>query len=201
MAELVAMAERAVPEREAIIAITSGGGGGAVNSGFMNIILRDAGTRTRTQQQIADQISTLVRGLTGARAFVTQDQTIGGRTRGLPVQFVIQAPNFEKLKERLPQFLAAADSHPAFQVVDANLKFNKPEARVQIDRDRAKALGVSAIDIAQTLQAAFSGQRFDYFVMNAKLYQVIGQVRREDRDDPTDLKSLYVKNSRRACSA
>ncbi len=196
MAELVAKAERTVPEREAIIAITSGGGGGAVNSGFMNIILRDAGTRTRTQQQIADQISTLVRGITGARAFVTQDQTIGGRTRGLPVQFVIEAPNFEKLKERLPQFLAAAKSHPDFEVVDANLKFNKPETRVQIDRDRAKALGVSAIDIAQTLQAAFSGQRFDYFVMNAKLYQVIGQVRREDRDDPIDLKSLYVKNSR-----
>ena len=115
---------------------------------------------------------------------------------GLPVQFVLQAPNFDKLKEKLPLFLEEARKHPAFQVVDVDLKFNKPEVRVDIDRDRARALGVSAMDIAQTLQAAFSGQRFDYFVMNAKLYQVIGQVQRENRDDPVDLKSLYVKNTR-----
>jgi multidrug efflux pump len=181
--------ESTVPEREAMIAITSG------NSGNVNLMLVPPDKRERSQQQIADQLSTTVRRLTGARAFVTQDQTIGGRTRGLPVQFVLLAPNFDKLKETLPRFLAEAQERPEFQVVDVNLKFNKPEVRVAINRDRAKALGVSAMDIAQTLQATFSGQRFDYFVMNAKLYQVIGQVRREQRNDPVDLKSLFVKST------
>jgi len=186
--------ERLVPEREALIAMS--GGGGAANNGNINLILRSPESRQRSQQQIADQLSTTVRRFTGARTFVTQDQTIGGRTRGLPVQFVLLAPNFEKLKETLPRFLEEARQRPEFQVVDVNLKFNKPEVRVEINRDRAKALGVSAMDVGQTLQATFSGQRFDYFIMNAKLYQVIGQVQRGQRDDPVDLKSLFVKNTR-----
>jgi multidrug efflux pump len=197
MNALVDKVKELAPERDALIAFTSGGGGGgAVNTGSITLILKRREERDRSQQTIAEQLSTTVRGLTGARAFVTQEQTFGGRGRGLPVQFVVQAPNFDKLKEKLPLFLEEARKHPAFQVVDVDLKFNKPEVRVEIDRDRARALGVSSLDIAQTLQAAFSGQRFDYFVMNAKLYQVIGQVQRENRDDPVDLKSLYVKNTR-----
>lgn len=188
--------ERTVPEREAMVVITSGGGGGGVNSGFVNLMLVPPDKRERSQQEVADQLSTMVRRMTGARTFLTQDQTIGGRTRGLPVQFVLLAPNFDKLKEAVPRFLEEAQKRPEFQIVDVNLKFNKPEVRVEINRDRAMALGVSASDIGQTVQATFSGQRFDYFVMNAKLYQVIGQVQREQRDDPVDLKSLFVKNTR-----
>ncbi|MBP1655616.1 MAG: acriflavin resistance protein [Bacteroidetes bacterium] len=188
--------ERTVPERAAMVVITSGGGGGGVNSGNINLMLEPPEMRQRSQQEIADQLSTMVRRMTGARAFVTQDQTIGGRTRGLPVQFVLLAQNFDKLKEAVPRFLAEAQKRPEFQIVDVDLKFNKPEVRVEINRDRAMALGVSASDIGQTVQAAFSGQRFDYFVMNAKLYQVIGQVQREQRDDLVDLKSLFVKNNR-----
>lgn len=188
--------ERTVPEREAMVVITSGGGGGGVNSGFVNLMLVPPEERERSQQEVADRLSTMVRRLTGARTFVTQDQTIGGRTRGLPVQFVLLAPNFNKLKEAVPRFLEEAQKRPEFQIVDVNLKFNKPEVRVEINRDRARALGVSASDIGQTVQATFSGQRFDYFVMNSKLYQVIGQVQREQRDDPVDLKSLFVKNNR-----
>ncbi len=101
----------------------------------------------------------------------------------------------EKLKEILPRFLEEAQKHPEFQFVDVDLKFNKPEVRIDINREKARTLGVSALDIAQTLQLAFSGQRFDYFIMNGKQYQVIGQVTRENRDDPLDLRSIYVKNN------
>jgi multidrug efflux pump len=111
------------------------------------------------------------------------------------VQFVLQAANFDKLKEFLPKFLAEANRDPAFQIVDVNLKFNKPELRVEINRDRARALGISALDIAQTLQLAYSGQRFDFFVMNSKQYQVIGQMTRENRDKPLDLKTLSVRTA------
>ena len=133
--------------------------------------------------------------MSDARVFVTQQQSIGQRRGGLPVEYVIQAPNFEKLREYLPKFMDAAQKDPTFTIVDANLKFNKPEIKLVIDRQRARDLGVSTIEIAQTIQSAFSGQRFGYFIKDGKQYQVIGQLLRDKRNAPIDLKSLYVKNS------
>ncbi|MCB0307386.1 MAG: efflux RND transporter permease subunit, partial [Calditrichaeota bacterium] len=187
-----------MPETDAIISVTSPGYGAAssVNSGFMRIILSDPDTRERSQQEIADDFSEVVRNLGGARVFVSQEQSIG-RSRGrLPVQYVLEAPNFEKLREVLPKFVDAAQKDPVFQFVDADLKFNKPELRIHIDRERARSLGVSVLDIAQTLQLALSEQRFDFFIMNGKQYQVIGQLTRQQRDEPVDLRSIYVKNIR-----
>ena len=195
MDDLGEIVQANVPERDAVITFVSGGSGGA-NSGRMMLTLKDRELRDRSQQEVADQLSTLVRAKTGARAFVVQDQSIGSRARTLPVQFVLLAPDFEKLRAAVPRFIAEAQKHPAFQYVDVDLKFNKPELRVELDRERGRALGVSAHDIAQTLQLAYSGQRFDYFVMNSKLYQVIGQMTRETRDQPLDLKSLYVRGDR-----
>ena len=196
MTQLIDAVQQNVPERSAIISVTSPGfGGGSVNAGFGFLILKDADQRVRSQQAIADQLSTMVRGFTGARTFVSQDQSIGSRGGGLPVQFVIQASSFEKLRQFLPKFLDEAEKNPAFQFIDVNLKFNKPELRVEINRDRARALGVSALDVAQTLQLAYSGQRFDYFIMNNKQYQVIGQMTRENRDKPLDLKTLSIRTA------
>lgn len=197
MKELVQTVTDQVPEKEGIMAMTAPGfSAGGANSGFVNIILKDRELRERSQQEIADNLSMTVRRFTAARTFVTQDQTIsvGGRRGGLPVQYVLQAPNFEKLQEYLPKFIEMAAQHPAFTVVDVNLKFNKPEIHVAINRDKARSLGVSVMDIAQTFQLALSGQRFGYFIMNGKQYQVIGQIAREDRDDPLDLRSLFVRN-------
>jgi len=196
--EIVGVMVEQIPEREAIISVTSPGFGASssVNSGFITLVLSDASQRARSQQQIADDLTVILREYAGARSFVSQDQTIGGRRGGLPVQFVIQAPNFQRLKEILPVFLEEASADPTFSVVDVDLKFNRPELRISINRDRARDLGVSAADIAQTLQLALSGQRFGFFIMNGKQYQVIGQVSREFRDEPLDLKSLYVKNNR-----
>lgn len=196
--QVVQMVKDSVPETEAVISVTSPGFGasGSVNSGFVNWILKSPEQRTRSQQQIADEIAGDLSKLTYARTYVTQPQTIGGRRGGLPVQFVIQAPNFQKLEDVLPHFLEEAGKHPVFTVVDVNLKFNKPEIKVTIDRQRARDLGVSTVDIAQTIQAAFSGQRFGFFIKDGKQYQVIGQLSRENRDAPIDLKSLYVKNNR-----
>lgn len=130
-----------------------------------------------------------------ARTFAVQEATIGGgRFAGLPVQYVIQAPDFESLRKVIPKFMDAAQQDPTFSVVDLNLKFNKPELNVEIDRDRAKALGVSVLDIAQTLQLYFSGQRYGYFIFKGKQYEVIGQAARSDRDKPLDLTSAYVRN-------
>jgi multidrug efflux pump len=197
MNNLISTVIETIPEREAIISVTSPGfGSGGVNSGFMFLILKEPDQRDRSQQQVAAELSGIVSQFTSARAYVAQDQSIGRRGFGLPVQFVLQAPNLDRLKEVLPVFVSEAQQHPAFQFVDVNLKFNKPEVRININRERARALGVSALDIAQTLQLAFSGQRFDFFIMNGKQYSVIGQVDRERRDEPLDLRSIFVKNNR-----
>ncbi|MGB5287532.1 MAG: efflux RND transporter permease subunit [Ignavibacteriaceae bacterium] len=197
MGQLVDVLKTKIPESEGTFSVTSPGFGASssVNSGFAGAILKEPNQRKRTQQQIADQITPVVGALSGARTFVTQQQTIGGGRRGgLPVQFVIQAPNFEKLEEFLPKFLDETRNYPIFTVVDVNLKFNKPELKLSIDRQKARSLGVSTADIAQTIQAAFSGQRFGFFIKDGKQYQVIGQFDRENRDAPIDLKSTYVKN-------
>ena len=199
MDEMILVLQDTIPEAEGIFSMTSptSGASSSVNSGFAGAILKSPDERKRSQQQIADDITPVVGKFSGARTFVTQQQTIGGGRRGgLPVQFVIQAPNFEKLEEFLPKFLDAAKNNPSFTVVDVNLKFNKPELKLSIDRQKAITLGVSTADIAQTIQAAFSGQRFGFFIKDGKQYQVIGQFSRENRDAPIDLKSMYVKNSR-----
>jgi multidrug efflux pump len=186
-----------IPELKGLITITAGGGGGgSANSGNITMLLKNAENRERSQQEIMDAAMPKLSKLTGARAFLYQEPTIGDRRGGLPVQFVIQAPNFEKLREVLPIFLEEARKDTAFSIVDLDLKFNKPEIRITIDRQKAQDVGVSVADIAQTLQLALSGQRFGYFIMNGKQYQVIGQVEREDRNAPVDLRSLYVRSSR-----
>lgn len=186
-----------IPEVESVIALTSfGGGGGGINNGFVRVSLSPKTERNRSQQEIADQLSAITKKNNFAKAFVTQEQTINiGRGGGMPVSFVIQAPSFEKLKEILPKFLDKAQASPIFQVVDVDLKFNKPELQIKIDRDKARSLGVTVSDISEALQLYFSGQRYGYFIMNGKQYQVIGQATRSLRDDPNDIRSIYIRSS------
>lgn len=189
-----------VPEVAAIISVTSPGFGASssVNSGFMRIILKNPDERTRSQSQISTQLNGLIRKMPGARAFFSEEQTIGGRGGGgrLPVQFVVQAPNFERLTEKLPLFLDEAGKSAVFNVVDVDLKFNKPELRISVDREKARVLGLSMFDIAQALQLALSDGRLSYFTMNGKQYQVIGQLSRDERDAPSDLRSIFLRNNK-----
>jgi multidrug efflux pump len=188
-----------VPEKRISMSVTAPGfsGSGAVNSAFFRIKLSDPSERKRSQQDIADYLTNKLKRFPSAKLFVIQEQTVGGggssRT-GLPVQFVLQGQNFQKLQAVIPKFMEEVSKDPTFQMSDVNLKFNKPELIVTPDRERAKALGVSIADIAQTLQLALTGQRFGYFNINGKQYQVMGQLDRQNRDQPLNLSSLYVKN-------
>jgi multidrug efflux pump len=194
---LITAVDKEVPETQAIITVTSPGfGNSAVNSARFFLILKDPDQRERTQQQIVDDFTPAVNRYTEARAFLSQPATIGGRrSSGFPVQYVIQAPNIEKLKEVLPEFMLRAQDSPEFTFVNLDLKFNKPEIKIEIDREKARSLGLSVRDIAQTLQLGLSGQRFGFFILDGKQYQIIGQVDRENRNDPLDLKTLYVRNN------
>jgi multidrug efflux pump len=174
-------------------------GPSSVNNSFVVTNLVPKQERGRSQQQIADAVNKILKKFPEVRGFPVQEQTISTGAGGggsLPVQFVLQNLNFEKLRERLPVFLEAVQKDPTFQNADTDLKFNKPELNIAVDREKATDLGVSIQDVGQTLQLALSNGRLAYFLMNGKQYQVIGQVDRDDRDEPTDLANFYVRNNR-----
>ena len=195
--EVIQIINDSVPEKSILITNTSPGhlGSGNSNKGSGRMVLIDKKKRNRSQQQIAAYILKKVSPIPAAKVFVIQDQSIGSGIRGgLPVQFVIQASNMEKLRTYLPKFMEEVSKSKVLQMADVNLKFNKPEINIEINRDKAKTLGVSVLDVAQTLQLYLSEYRFGYFTMNGKQYQIIGQVPRENRDEPGDLSSIYVRN-------
>ncbi|MBD0353213.1 MAG: efflux RND transporter permease subunit, partial [Flavisolibacter sp.] len=187
-----------VPEKQTVLSVTSPGfsGTGAANTGFVRVTLVDPKNRERSQEEIVKMVNKNLPRFNEGRAFAIEEQTIAvNRRGGQPVQFVLQNNNFDKLAEVLPRFLEEANKNPVLQNVDADLKFNRPELRVNVDRLKASELGVSVEDISQTLQLALSNRRLGYFTKEGKQYQVIGQVARSERDDPTDLKSIYVRNA------
>jgi multidrug efflux pump len=185
-----------VPKEEwtSITSVTSPGFGTAnTNSAFIRFYLTDASQRNRTQQEIFNGLNGKLKNVTAVRAFAQQPPSVGDRRGGLPVQYVIQAPTLEKLKEVIPSFMEKAGQSPVFIFTDINLKFTKPELEIEIDREKARNLGVSVQEIARTLQLSYSGQRFAYFIMNGKQYQVLGEMRLQDRNEPVNLRMLYVR--------
>lgn len=186
--KIALIADSVAPERLInTMRVWSGGGN-------INLMLPDIKDRRRSQMEIADELSKAVRPQTGARAFVQQQSTFGGRRSSMPIQYVLQATNLEKLQEFIPEFMKRVSESPLFQMADVNLKFTKPETRIIIDRNKSALLGVSTRDIGQTLQYALSGQRMGYFYMNGKQYQILGEINRQQRNTPLDLKSIYLKN-------
>lgn len=188
-----------ISEAKIIMSVTSPGfmGTGASNTGFVRSLFTDPQNRNRSQQEIVDMINRNMNKFPDGRAFAIQEQTIAvNRRGGLPVQFVIQNNDFNKIAKVLPEFMDEVQKNPAFQGVDADLKFNKPELNINIDRLKASELGISVGDISTTLQLALSNGRLGYFIKEGRQYQVIGQVARNERDDPTDLKNIFVRNNR-----
>ncbi len=195
------MVADSVPEATMNVEIVAfGGGSGGVNSGLGLIGLVDPDKRERSQQDIADMLTKALQKYPDARTIVTQEQTIsaggGGSRNAQPIQYVLQNQNFDKIRDVLPKFMAEVQQSPVFVTPDVNLKFTKPELKITTDRERARDLGVSVADIAQALQLYYSNSRLSYFLMNGKQYQVIAQADRVNRDEPLDLKTLYVRNSR-----
>jgi multidrug efflux pump len=187
-----------VPERYVVLSFAPGfSGSGGANAATVSIGLVDLSQRTRSQNDIAQQLNRMFKDVTSVRVLTVQEQTISvgmGSRGGLPVQMVLQNLNFDKLKEKVPAFMDEVAKSPVFQGFDVNLKFNKPEIQITIDRLKATELGISTLDITNSLQLALSGRRFGYFIRNGKQYEVIGQVDRKDRDAPLDLKSIYLRS-------
>ena len=179
-----------IPDAKAVTARVSSG------SGHVRITLKDMQDRDYTQMDVAEKLSKAVQTQTQARSFVQQSSSFGGRRGSMPVQYVLQATNLEKLQEILPEFMMKVYENPVFQMSDVNLKFSKPESRIHINRDKASVMGVSTRNIAQTLQYGLSGQRMGYFYMNGKQYEILGEINRQQRNKPADLKSIYIRSDK-----
>lgn len=183
------LADSIVPDAQFITARVS------ESSGNIQITLKDLADRNYSQMQVAEQLTRAVSTQTDARAFVQQQSSFGGRRGGMPVQYVLQAPNLEKLQEVLPKFMAAVYESPTFRMADVDLKFSKPEVRLSVNRNKANLMGVSTRDVAQTLQYGLSGQRMGYLYLNGKQYEIVGEINRQQRNDPNNLKAIYVRSS------
>ena len=187
--DINALVDSIIPDAKAVSARVANGGGN------IQITLKDMGERDYTQMEKAAALTKAVGRKTRARAFVQQQSSFGGRRGGMPIQYVLQAVNIEKLQAVLPDFLARVHQSPMFQMADVDLKFNSPEARVVINRDKAGSMGVSAKELAQTLQYGLSGQRMGYFYMNGKQYEILAEINRQQRNTPTNLMSIYLRST------
>ncbi|HZK63536.1 MAG TPA: efflux RND transporter permease subunit, partial [Puia sp.] len=186
-----------VPERDFVFVRTPIGN--SFNSSMPRIGLVDPSQRNRTQAEIANDLQHKLTRFNDARIFTIQEQTIavgsGART-GLPVQFVLQNQDLDKLKTAIPKFLEEIRKDKTFSNADVDLKFNKPVLDINLDRIKIKDLGLSAYDVISAMQSAFSGGRLAYYIQNGYQYQVIAQVERTDRNDPSDISNLYVRNNK-----
>ncbi|MBQ0117535.1 MAG: efflux RND transporter permease subunit [Flavobacterium sp.] len=197
MTQISDLVNDSIPEKSDNLVITSPSfRSGNVNAGIMRLALTDKEGRMKTQDEIATELSKWTKGYGDIKISVNQQPTIAvNRRGGLPIQYIIQATNFAQLEKKIPEFMEEVSKDPTFSFTDVNLKFNKPEINVTINREKAQALGVSVLDIAQTLQLSLSGQRFGYYMMNGKQYQVMGQFDKKDRATPVDLASIFVKGT------
>ena len=185
--DITQLVDSIIPDAVSVTSRVSNGGGN------IRITLKDIDQRDYTQMEAAEKLTAAIAGKTKARAFVQQQSSFGGRRGSMPIQYVIQATSAEKLQEVLPVFLQRVHENPTFKMADADLKFNSPETRVHINRDKAGMLGASVRDVAETLQYGLSGQRMGYFYMNGKQYEIIGQINRQQRNTPSSVKSIYIR--------
>ena len=187
--DITSIVASVIPDADAVTARVSSG------SGNIQIRLKDMGDRDYTQMEAAEKLSQAVKKKTKARAFVQQQSSFGGRRSSMPIQYVLQATNIEKLEKVLPVFMEKVYENPVFQMADVDLKFSKPEIRIHINRDKANIMGVNTRDLSETLQYGLSGQRMGYFYMNGKQYEILGEINRQQRNKPADLRAIYLRSS------
>ena len=169
---------------------------GAWNAGNsrMRLFLNDDKKARRPQSEIARSIQLLGNEYPDLRVMVFEPQSISTQRGGLPVQFVLQAPNIEILRTLVPLFEEEASKSPVFSVVNTNLRFTKPELHIEILRDKANEEGVSVNDIAQAVQLAISDQTYGEFYKDGRQYDIIGAVGYQYRSAPENIAMLSVKN-------
>jgi hydrophobe/amphiphile efflux-1 (HAE1) family protein len=188
-----------VPEKAFLLGVTSPTfrASTAANSSFIFMPLKPPGGRKKSQMELANELNAKLSSFNFAKSFVVQEETIktnGGGGGKLPLQFILQAPDLDRLKLALPVFMDRVQNSPVFAVSQVDLKFNKPEITIDINRNKASLMGVSVENIAMTLQTFLSEQRLGYFMKDGKQYYVLSEAIKEKKDEPLDLNNITVRN-------
>jgi multidrug efflux pump len=185
----------AVPERRALFTATGlgFGGPGRVTNGFVFLNLAPRGERKRTQQEIVADVSPRLFGLPGVLAFLINPPSLGGSFGSSPVEYVLEADSYDELSGAVQTVMAKASQLGYLQNLDSDLRLNKPQLEIAIDRDRAAALGVSVTEIGRTLETLLGGREVSEFKRGGKQYDVIAQVRPSGRATPDAIERIYVR--------
>ena len=151
--------------------------------------------RDRSSQEIAASIMPKLMGIPGIRAFAVTPQSLGSSSGGsLAIQFVIEtSESYERLDEYVEQILGRLANNPVLVNIDTDLKLNKPELKVDVNRDKVAAVGASVAEIGRTLETMLGGRQVTRFKRNAEQYNVKLQVADVNRRDPDDLTNIYVR--------
>lgn len=178
-------------------AIAAGSGTVAlpVNSSFQWIFLKEPSERKSgmTQQAVFQKLVQASQKFREVIVIPVQIPTIGGFSSSQPIQYIVQAPDLKSLIDIMPKLTGAVYASSKLSFQNPDFKVNRPEISINIDRQKAAQLGISTEEIGRTLQLALSGRRYGYFIFNDRQYEVIGQLDREQRATPENLRSLFLR--------
>jgi multidrug efflux pump len=166
-----------------------------VNSSRAIVILKPWGERKDDAETVAARLRAQMGEIPGVRIVVVTPQSLGIRGDGRPVELVLGGPEYDQLREWRDLVLAAVEGMPELVNADSNYQERKPQMRVEVDRDRAAALGVSLAEVGRTLETMLGSRIVTTYVDRGREYNVILQGRDEDRSSPDDLQNLYVRAS------
>jgi multidrug efflux pump len=184
----------AVPERRAVFSATGlgFGGPGNVTNGFLFVALKPRSERQKSQQQIVQELFPQLLGIPGVLAFVINPPSLGGGSFS-PVQYVLQGETYEDLNKAVHIVMADASRLGYMINMDTDLRLNKPQLDIHIDRERASSVGVSVTDVGQTLETYLGGRTVTNFKRGTKQYDVILQMKPQERSTPDAIRDIYVR--------
>jgi multidrug efflux pump len=187
---------QAVPEVAGIFTATGVGFGGAgrVTNGFIFIKLKPHDQRNRTQMEVVQELFPRLLGIPGILAFVVNPPSLG-QDFGSPVEYVLQADSYEELQQAVGIMMMKAQGLGYLVNLDTDLRLNKPQLDISIDRERAAQVGVSVTDIGTTLETLLGGRVVSNFKRGSKQYDVITQLRPSDRATPSTIDEVYVRGN------
>ncbi|MCU0734111.1 MAG: efflux RND transporter permease subunit [Methylotetracoccus sp.] len=167
-----------------------------VNSALAFLRLVPWAERTRTQQQIAAELLPKFMGLPGVLAFPINPPSLGQNFRNPPIQYVLQGPTYDELEPIVGKFIDRALAIPGIVNVDSDLKLDKPQLSVLVNREKAADVGVDVDEIGRTLQTLLGGRQVTRFKREGEQYDVIVKLADSERATPGDVMSLYLRSER-----
>lgn len=187
----------ALPERRSLFtAVGLGfGGPGRVTDGFLFLGLKPRGERQKSQQQIVQELFPQLFSIPGVLAFVINPPSIGGRFSSSPVEYVLQAESYDELNQGIGIMMGEAQKLGYLINLDTDLRLNKPQLDISIDRERAAGLGASVTDIGTALETFLGGRAVTHFKRGTKQYDVILQMRPSARATPDAIRDIYIRGT------